>query len=82
MKSNGTLIKLAGSPDAHQTALAAAVPSDYEIKPLFAVTSETRSGNQAAAAAAATCGVAAEVPAPSRSIQSDTPSRAQGMFGV
>ena len=52
MKSNGTLIKLAGSPDAHQTALAAAVPSDYEIKPLFAVTSETRSGNQAAAAAA------------------------------
>ena len=37
MKSNGTLVKLAGSSDTHRAALAAAVPADYEIKPLFTV---------------------------------------------
>ena len=52
MKGNGTLVKLAGSLDTHQAAVAAAVPADYEIKPLFTVAPPPPSSKQAAVPAA------------------------------
>jgi len=52
MKGNGTLVKLAGSLDTHQAAVAAAVPADYEIKPLFTVAPPPPSSKQPAVAAA------------------------------
>jgi hypothetical protein len=48
MKSNGVLVKLAGPATTH--ALAAAVPADHQVVPLFTVASERRSRTRAAAA--------------------------------
>ncbi|HXO89483.1 MAG TPA: S8 family serine peptidase [Stellaceae bacterium] len=50
MKSTGVLVKLSGPLDGHRAALAAAVPAEHEIQPLFTVAAAPPPPGQAAAA--------------------------------
>src|ERR1700736_5701880 len=50
MKSTGVLVKLSGPLDGHRAALAAAVPAEHEIQPLFTVAPAPPPPGQAAAA--------------------------------
>src|ERR1700736_514378 len=50
MKSTGVLVKLSGPLDGHRAALAAAVPAEHEIQPLFTGAAAPPPPGQAAAA--------------------------------
>src|SRR5260370_1251401 len=52
MKSNGILVKLDGSAASHRAVLAAALPADHEIRPLFTLAAEPPSRKRGAKVAA------------------------------
>src|ERR1700730_5830991 len=52
MKSTGVLVKLSGPLDGHRAALAAAVPAEHEIQPLFTVAAAPPPPSTATAAVA------------------------------